>query len=121
MQNNINIHPLIRGQHVEFRSKIRNFAEKEIRPVARKLDEEARFSGFLTRRLGEMGLLGITIPSEYGGQDLDTLSYIIAVEELARVDSSQAATVAAHNSLGIAPIYNHGTKEQKSYYHYRQY
>jgi alkylation response protein AidB-like acyl-CoA dehydrogenase len=116
MQNNINIHPLIKEHHVEFRSKIRNFAEKEIRPLAGKLDEEARFSKLLTRRLGEMGLLGITIPIEYGGQNLDTLSYIIAVEELARIDSSQAATVAAHNSLGLAPILNHGTKEQKSYY-----
>jgi alkylation response protein AidB-like acyl-CoA dehydrogenase len=116
MQNNININPLIKKHHIEFRSKIRDFAEKEIRPVAKKLDDEAKFSRELTKRLGEMGLLGITIPEKYGGQDLDTLSYIIAVEELARVDSSQAATVAAHNSLGIAPIFNHGTKEQKSYY-----
>lgn len=116
MQDNINTHPIIKDHHIEFRAKIRSFAEKEIRPLAAKLDENAIFSGLLTRRLGEMGLLGISIPKEYGGQDLDTLSYIIAVEELARVDSSQAATVAAHNSLGIAPIFNHGTKEQKSYY-----
>ncbi len=116
MLDNINTHPLIRNTHLELRSKIRSFAEEEIKPIAAKLDEEARFSGELTKRLGEMGLLGISIPKEYGGQNLDTLSYIIAVEELARVDSSQAATVAAHNSLGIAPIYKHGTKEQKSYY-----
>jgi len=116
MQNKINIHPLIKDRHIEFRLKIRNFAEKEIRPIAAKLDDEAKFSKLLTKRLGDMGLLGITIPKEYGGQNLDTLSFIIAVEELARVDSSQAATVAAHNSLGIAPILNHGTKEQKSYY-----
>jgi short/branched chain acyl-CoA dehydrogenase len=116
MQNDININPLINEHHIEFRSRIRNFAEKEIRPIAGKLDEEAVFSKHLTRRMGEMGLLGITIPKEYGGQNLDTLSYIIAVEELARVDSSQAATIAAHNSLGIAPIYNHGTPEQKAYY-----
>jgi alkylation response protein AidB-like acyl-CoA dehydrogenase len=116
MHENININPLIKQHHIEFRSKIRDFAEKEIRPVARMLDEEAKFSRELTKRLGEMGLFGITIPEEYGGRDLDTLSYIIAVEELARIDSSQAATVAAHNSLGIAPIYNYGTREQKSYY-----
>ena len=116
MHDNININPLIKKHHIEFRSKIRDFAEKEIRPVARMLDEEAQFSGELTKRLGEMGLFGITIPEEYGGRDLDTLSYIIAVEELARIDSSQAATVAAHNSLGIAPIFNYGTREQKSYY-----
>ncbi len=60
-----------------------------------------------------MGLFGITIPEEYGGQNLDTLSYLIAVEELARVDSSQAATVAAHNSLGLAPIHKYGSKKQK--------
>ena len=116
MHNDINTNPLIKENHIEFRSKIRDFAEKEIRPLAGKLDEEAKFSRSLTRRMGETGLFGITIPREYGGQDLDTLSYIIAVEELARIDSSQAATVAAHNSLGIAPIYNFGTEEQKSHY-----
>ncbi len=116
MHNNLNIHPLIKKHHIEFRSKIRHFAETEIRPIARALDEESKFSKFLTRRLGEMGLFGITIPEGYGGKNLDTLSYIIAVEELARIDSSQAATVAAHNSLGIAPIYNHGTEEQKLHY-----
>ena len=114
MQNYADINPLIRPQHIEYRSRIREFAENEIRPIARELDEEARFSKKITKRLGEIGLLGITLPKKYGGQDLDTLSYIIAVEELARVDSSQAATVAAHNSLGIAPIYNHGTETQKS-------
>lgn len=116
MHTNINTHPLIKDHHIEFRSKIRSFAEKEIKPIAAKLDEDASFSLALTKRLGEMGLLGICIPEVYGGQSLDTLSYIIAVEELARVDSSQAATVAAHNSLGIAPIFNHGTEEQKSKY-----
>jgi len=116
MHNNIDSHPLIKEQHIEFRSRIRSFAEKEIKPIAAKLDEDASFSVYLTRRLGEMGLLGISIPEEYGGQNLDTLSYIIAVEELARVDSSQAATVAAHNSLGIAPILKHGTEEQRSYF-----
>ncbi|HBH83739.1 MAG TPA: acyl-CoA dehydrogenase [Bacteroidales bacterium] len=116
MQNDLNTNPLIKKNHIELRSKIRDFAEKEIRPIAAKLDDEARFSQQLTKRMGEIGLLGITIPKEYGGQNLDTLSYIIAVEELARVDSSQAATVAAHNSLGIAPICNYGTKEQKSHY-----
>jgi len=116
MQIDININPLIKEQHIEFRSKIRDFAEKEIRPLAGKLDEKAGFSRLLTKRMGEMGLMGITIPTEFGGHNLDTLSYIIAVEELARVDSSQAATIAAHNSLGIAPIFNHGTKEQKALY-----
>lgn len=116
MRDNINTNPLIKNKHIRFRSEVRKFAENEIRPVAREMDESARFSSSLTRRLGEMGLFGITIPEEFGGRNLDTLSYIIAVEELARVDSSQAATVAAHNSLGIDPIYNYGTREQKSHY-----
>jgi short-chain 2-methylacyl-CoA dehydrogenase len=116
MYDSINTNPLINNNHIKFRSKIRRFAEEEIKPAARELDESVTFSRALTKRLGEMGLFGITIPAEYGGQNLDTLSYIIAVEELARVDSSQAATVAAHNSLGIDPIYNYGTSEQKSKY-----
>ena len=66
--------------------------------------------------MGELGLLGMNLPEHYGGQHLDTLSYIIAVEEVARIDSSQAATLAAHNSLGIGPIYYYGTEEQKLKY-----
>jgi alkylation response protein AidB-like acyl-CoA dehydrogenase len=106
-------HPLINENHSKLRLQVREFAEKEIKPIAQKLDETSEFSSEITRRMGQLGLFGITIPEEYGGKNLDTLSYIIAVEELARVDSSQAATVAAHNSLGMAPIYKYGTKEQK--------
>jgi short-chain 2-methylacyl-CoA dehydrogenase len=116
INHNLNIHPLIKQQHVEFRNKVRSFAEQEIKPIAAQLDEVGRFSKSLTKRLGEVGLFGITLPKEFGGSNMDTLSYIIAVEELARIDSSQAATVAAHNSLGIAPIYKYGTKEQKQQY-----
>lgn len=64
--------------------------------------------------MGKAGLFGITLPKEYGGQGLDTLSGIIAIEELSRVDGSQAATVAAHNSLGISPIFEYGNEEQKN-------
>jgi len=98
------------------RQTVRDFAEREIRPVARELDESARFSIELTRKMGELGLFGINVPQEYGGHGMDTLSYIIAVEELARVDGSQAATIAAHNSLGIGPLYYYGTEEQKRKY-----
>ncbi len=98
------------------RDTVREFAEREIKPVARELDERGEFSYDLTKKIGELGLLGMTLPEKYGGQGLDTLSYIIAVEELARVDGSQAATVAAHNSLGVAPIYEFGTEEQKMKY-----
>jgi alkylation response protein AidB-like acyl-CoA dehydrogenase len=98
------------------RQTVRDFAEREIRPVAKELDEEARFSPEITRKMGELGLFGITVPHEYGGHGMDTLSYIIAVEELARVDGSQAATIAAHNSLGIGPLYYYGNEEQKRKY-----
>lgn len=98
------------------RETVRAFAEREIKPLAHELDEKAEFSVELTQKMGELGLFGITVPEEFGGHGLDTLSYIIAVEELARVDSSQAATVAAHNSLGINPLLNYGTEEQKKKY-----
>ena len=95
---------------------VRDFAEREIKPLAHEFDENERFSVSITRKMGELGLFGIMVPPEYGGHGLDTLSYIIAVEELARVDGSQAATVAAHNSLGIGPIQYFGTEEQKQKY-----
>jgi short-chain 2-methylacyl-CoA dehydrogenase len=102
--------------HNKIREKVRDFAEREIRPLAPELDEKETFSSELTKKMGRIGLFGMDIPSEYGGAGTDTLSYIIAVEELARVDGSHAATLAAHNSLGIGPIYNYGTEEQKRKY-----
>jgi alkylation response protein AidB-like acyl-CoA dehydrogenase len=98
------------------RETVREFAEREIKPVAKELDEKGEFSYELTKRMGDLGLFGMTLPEKYGGQGLDTLSYIIAVEELARVDGSHAATLAAHNSLGISPIFEYGTEEQKMKY-----
>lgn len=98
------------------RDTVRDFAEREIRPVAKELDEKAEFSHDLTRKMGELGLFGMYLPERYGGQGLDYLSYIIAVEEIARVDSSQAATLAAHNSLGIGPLFYYGTEKQKMKY-----
>ncbi len=98
------------------RQTIRSFAEKEIAPAAFALDEKEEFSYELTAKMGELGLFGTIVPSEYGGQGLDYLSYVIAVEELARVDGSHAATIAAHNSLGVAPLYYYGTEEQKKKY-----
>jgi len=80
------------------RQTVRDFAEREIKPLAQELDEKGEFSYELTKKIGEMGLFGMYLPEKYGGQALDTLSYIIAVEELARVDGSHAATLAAHNS-----------------------
>ncbi len=98
------------------RQTVRDFAEREVKPLAQELDKKGEFSADLTKKMGELGLFGMYLPEKYGGQGLDTLSYIIAVEELARVDSSQAATLAAHNSLGIGPLYYYGTEEQKMKY-----
>jgi len=106
-------HPALKPAHEEWRHKIRSFAEKEIAPLAKKLDQNNEFSTELTKKMGKLGLLGMTVPVEFGGMGLDTLSYIIAVEEIARIDGSQAATIAAHNSLGITPIYKYGSEEQK--------
>jgi short-chain 2-methylacyl-CoA dehydrogenase len=107
------MHPFLTPSHEKFRLKVREFATSEIKELARKLDDTSTFSPELTRKMGQFGLFGINLPEKYGGTNMDTLSYIIAVEELARIDSSQAATVASHNSLGIGPIYQFGTEKQK--------
>jgi alkylation response protein AidB-like acyl-CoA dehydrogenase len=104
------------GNHEKLRMKVREFAVQEINPVARELDDNEEFSIELTKRMGELGLFGINLPRKYGGHEMDALSYIIAVEEIARVDGSQAATLAAHNSLGIYPLYKFGTEEQRQKY-----
>jgi alkylation response protein AidB-like acyl-CoA dehydrogenase len=103
-------------EHRMIRETVRQFAEREIRPLARELDEKETFSPELTRKMGELGLFGIYLPEKYGGQDMDYLAYIIAVEEIARIDGSQAATLAAHNSLGVGPLYYYGNEEQKMKY-----
>lgn len=102
--------------HKLIRETVRSFAEKDIKPFAAELDEKETFSSGITRKMGELGLFGMNIPESYGGAGLDNISYIIAVEELARVDGSHAATLAAHNSLGIGPIYYYGNEAQKKKY-----
>ena len=82
------------------RDTVRDFARQEVAPVAAELDREKRFPYELVAKLGELGLMGIPLPQEYGGGGADTLSYAMAIEELGRVDSSVAITVAAHTSLG---------------------
>lgn len=96
------------------RQAVRDFAENEIAPLAQELDEKEEFSVELTKKMGQLGLLGCFVPEKYGGSNMGYVSYIIAVEELARIDGSQAATIAAGNSLGIGPIYYFGNEEQKS-------
>jgi short/branched chain acyl-CoA dehydrogenase len=97
----------------QMRRSVREFAERVIKPKAIELDEKEQFSVEITRQMAELGLLGMTVSEEYGGAGLDYLCYVIAVEELARVDGSHAATIAAGNSLGISPIYSFGNEEQK--------
>ncbi|HZK97744.1 MAG TPA: acyl-CoA dehydrogenase family protein [Prolixibacteraceae bacterium] len=107
---------LLDDRYIEYRKKIREFSERVIKPLAIVQDEKEEFPVELAQQMGKKGLFGIILPKKYGGQGLDYLSYIIAVEEIARVDSSPAATVAAHNSLGITPIYTYGTEEQRMNY-----
>jgi len=95
------------------RQSIRTFAESEIGPIARGLDEKEEFSVELTRKMASLGLLGCFVPEKYGGSNMGYISYAIAIEELARVDASQAATIAAGNSLGIGPVYYFGDEKQK--------
>jgi short-chain 2-methylacyl-CoA dehydrogenase len=95
------------------RRTVREFAESKVAPVAEELDREARFPYEIVAELAELGLMGLPIPEEYGGAGGDTVSYAIAIEELTRIDSSVAITVAAHTSLGTMPIYLFGTEEQK--------
>src|SRR6266550_3440873 len=100
-------------EHELLRDTVRQFALEKVAPVAEELDKEKRFPYDLVAELAELGLMGMTIPEEHGGAGTDTLAYAIAVEELTRVDSSVAITVAAHHSLGTLPIYYFGTDEQK--------
>ncbi len=102
--------------HEAFRAKIREFAENEIKPIALIMDKENLFPGEQMKKFGEMGLMGIPYPREYGGAGLDVLSYAIAVEELSRVDGGTGVILSAHVSLGTWPIFAFGNEEQKKKY-----
>ena len=99
--------------HALLQRTVRDFAEQEVAPVAAELDRTKAFPYDLVHKLGQLNLMGIPFPEEYGGAGADTLAYAIAVEELTRVDSSVAITLCAHTSLGTQPIYLFGTEEQK--------
>jgi short/branched chain acyl-CoA dehydrogenase len=100
-------------EHELVRSTVREFAQDRVAPVAEELDRESRFPYDLVAGMAELGLMGMTIPEEYGGAGADTVAYAIAVEELTRIDSSVAITMAAHHSLGTLPIFLFGNQEQK--------
>ena len=96
------------------RDTVRDFARKRVAPAAEELDRTKSFPYEIVAELAELGLMGIPFPEEYGGGGGDTLTYALAVEELARIDSSVAITMAAHTSLGTMPIYLFGSSEQKA-------
>ena len=100
-------------EHELIRRTVREFAEQRVAPVAEELDREHRFPYELVEELAELGLMGLPIPEQWGGAGGDTISYAIAIEELARIDSSVCITVAAHTSLGTMPIFLFGSEEQK--------
>ena len=102
--------------HEELRTKIRSFAEEEIKPLAFLMDQNNEFPEEAVKKLGKLGWMGIPFPKEYGGAGLDALSYAIAVEELARVDGGAGVILSAHVSLGSWPIFAYGTEEQKKKY-----
>jgi short-chain 2-methylacyl-CoA dehydrogenase len=97
----------------DFRKAVREFADEVIRPRAEEMDRLAEFPLDIVMQMGEMGLFGLPFPEEYGGQGSDFLTFSIAVEELARVDSSMAITLEAGVGLGATPIFAEGTEEQK--------
>ena len=101
-------------EHEALRATVREFAEREVAPVAEELDRTEAFPYEIVRKLGELGWMGIPFPEAYGGAGADTLAYALVVEGLARVDSSVAITLCAHTSLGTQPIYLFGTEEQKA-------
>jgi butyryl-CoA dehydrogenase len=110
------MHPYVTEDHVALRQRVRAFACDAIAPVARQLDAESRFPWENVKAMAELGLFGVPVPTALGGLGLDDLSYMIVIEELARVDASHAITVSAHTTLGTSPILAFGTDAQKRRY-----
>src|SRR5213075_738376 len=103
-------------QHLQVREMVRQFARADVAPIAAKYDASAQFPWESIKKMGELGLLGIPWPEELGGAGLDLLSYMIVIEELAKVDASHGLTVSAHTTLGTSPIVRFGTERQKKQY-----
>lgn len=108
--------PYLTDDHQQVREIVRDFAENEVRPVAREHDLCSKFPWENVKKMGELGFLGALWDEELGGAGMDYLSYIIIIEELAKVDASHAITVSAHTTLGTSPIVNFGSDEQKRRY-----
>ncbi len=103
-------------EQIAIRDTCRDFAEQEIKPIAEKIDATGSFPYDVIRKMGELGLLGLPFPEEYGGAGADFLSYCLAIEEIARGDVSIGITMEAHTSLGTMPFYLFGNEEQKRQY-----
>ena len=99
-----------------FQKIIREFCNKEIKPIAEKIDKEEYFSKDLYKKMGKMGLMGMTVPQKYGGAGIDRVSYMIALEEISRFCGSTGIIVEAHNSLGVGHIFEKGSEKQRKKY-----
>src|SRR3954470_11163881 len=99
--------------HLATREMVRAFAREEVAPVAAKLDADAKFPWDNIRKMADLGLLGVPWPEDHGGAGLDTISFMIAIHELAKVDASHGLTISAHTTLGTSPIYNFGNEDQR--------
>ncbi|HEX6589803.1 MAG TPA: acyl-CoA dehydrogenase family protein [Longimicrobiales bacterium] len=111
-----NIDIYLSDEHEALRARVREFAEGEVAPVARQLDEESRFPWDNVAKMAELGLFGVNVPKELGGLGRDVLSYMLVIEEMARVDASHSITISAHSTLGLSPILNFGSDAQKKRY-----
>src|SRR5437660_12640887 len=98
------------------RDNVRRFMEAEVRPHVRRYDREEKFAGAEIRRLGELGCCGMLIPDEWGGAGLDTISYVLMLEEVARVDASMAVALSVTNSLAAFPLVKYGIEAQRKKY-----
>ena len=108
--------PFVEEHHLEIREMVRRYAQEKVGPRAREIDETKRFPHETVGELRDLGLMGLPFPEKWGGAGLDYLSYIITVEELARVCGTTAITLAAHVSLGSNPIYEFGNDAQREKY-----
>jgi alkylation response protein AidB-like acyl-CoA dehydrogenase len=108
--------PYLNDSHLELRQEVRDYARTEIAPIADEIDEHSRFPWDTVRTMADRGWFGANVPREYGGLGLDTVGYMVIIEELARVDASHAITISAHNTLGTSPILSFGTEAQKRRY-----
>lgn len=107
---------LLDNEHLELQASFREFAENEVKPLAKEIDETERFPIETVKKLAEMGMMGLPIPEEFGGSGVDEVGYVLEIEELAKVCATTAIIVSAHTSLCCWPIMKFGTEEQKARY-----